>query len=146
MRIYDLQNGLSKVLLLKAFNKGISVVELVAPRSGKPRSCFLLHKFDLSQSPVMSVTTYVKRSVTLETGHLVLGMKRIPLRVPRHVMRCVDSALAAIRERQLDPALPILHDGMGTREPFQWITGSSPHVMVAANENHRIHLINQPLD
>ena len=92
MRINDLKNCLTKTLLFKSFDEGVSVMEFVASRSGKPRCSFLLHQFDLTQSPVVLVSTNVQRSVRLKLGHLVLGMKAVPLGMTRHIMGGVDAA------------------------------------------------------
>ena len=146
MGINDLKNSLSKVLLIKSFDHSISVMELVTSTASKPSCCFLFHVLDLRQAPVMSVTTNVQVGVTLEPSHFILGMKRIPLAVSSHVVRRMYSTLSAIWKPKTDSSLPILTNGVTRRNPFQRVSRARPHVMVAANENKRIHLVYQPLN
>lgn len=146
MRVNHLKNCLPKVLLFKAFDEGISVMEFVTSRSGKPCSSFLFHVLDLSKRPVVPMTTYVQVSMALESGHLVLGVKSVPLGMAFHVVRRVYSALSTIREVDSDFDLPIISYRVAPSNPFQRITRTTPHVMIAANENKRIHLAYQPLN
>jgi hypothetical protein len=142
MRVNDLKNGVSKVLLLKTFDQRKVITEFVTTRSGKPRHFLLLHEFDLSESPIVTVATYVKMSVAFEAGHFGLGMKRIPLRMARHIVRSMDSALPAIGEIYADPSFPVFLDTVGTGHPFERVASTTPHVMVAANQNQRVYVFN----
>jgi hypothetical protein len=141
MRINDLHDCLPKTLLLKTFGERISVMEFVASRSGKPRCGFLLYEFDLTQSPVVPVAAYIERSVTFEPRHFVLSMKAIPLTVTRHIVRCMDAAISAVGKFKFDSSLPVFENRVRALHPFKGISGTRPHVMIAANENKRIHLI-----
>jgi hypothetical protein len=146
VRINDLQDCLPKVLLFKAFDESISVMEFVASSSGKPSCGFLFHQLDLGQSPVMSMSTYIQMGSRLEPCHLILRMQRIPLAMTRHIMSGMYSALSSVWKNQSDSSFPIFSNSVGLGHPFKWITSTRPHVMVAANENHRIHFLDQPLN
>src|SRR6056300_139751 len=102
MRVNDLHNCLSKTLLFKTFGERIGVVVFVTSRSRKPSCGFLFYEFDLTQSPVVLVSTNIQRSVTLEPRHFVLRMKSIPLAMPRHIVRSVNATVSSVRELQLN--------------------------------------------
>jgi hypothetical protein len=146
IRVDDLQNSLPKVLLFKAFDEGISVMEFVTTRSRKPRCALSFYIFNLSQPPVVPVTAYVQMSMTFKPSHLILGMKRIPLGVALHVVRRVYAALPTIRKVDTDSGFPIFSYGVKTRHPFERISSTRPHIVVAANENQRVHAVNQPFN
>lgn len=146
MRVDDLQNSLPKVLLFKTFNESVSVMEFVATRTGKPRCCFTLYVLDMSQPPVVPVSAYVQVSMAFKPSHLILGMKRIPLGMAGHIMRRVYSALPTVRKVDTDSGFPIFSYGVKPRHPFERVTSTRPHIVIAANENERIHLLNQPLN
>jgi hypothetical protein len=141
MRVNDLKDGVSKVLLFKTFDQRKVITEFVTTRSGKPRHFFLLHEFDLSERPIVTVATYIQMGVALEPGHFGLSMKRIPLRMSRHIVRSMDSALPAIGKLYADPSFPVFLDTVGTGHPFERIAGTTPHVVVAANQNERIYTV-----
>ena len=107
MRINDLHNGLPKVLLFKTFDESVGVMEFISSGSGKPSCGFAFHILNLCKPPIVAVATYIEMGMALESGHLVLGMKRVPLAVARHVMSRVYPALAAIRKLNADASLPI---------------------------------------
>jgi hypothetical protein len=142
MRVNDLHNCLPKTLLFKTFGERIGVMVFVTSSPCKPSCGFLFYEFDLSQSPVMFMSTYIQRSIAFKSRHLVLSMKRIPLAMPRHIMRRVNATVSAVRELQLDSGFPILKDSMRAGKPFKGITRARPHIMIAANQNHRLHLVN----
>tara|TARA_R110002153_G_scaffold30298_6_gene92860 strand:+ start:594 stop:1034 length:441 start_codon:yes stop_codon:yes gene_type:complete len=145
MRVDYLHDGLSKVLLVKALDHGVSVMEFIATRSSKPRYSFVFHVLDLSQTPVVPVSTDIQVCMALEPRHLVLGMKRIPLGMTIHIVRRMYSALSSIWKLKCDTALPIFVNRMPTSNPLERVASTRPHIMIAANENERIYLANQPL-
>jgi hypothetical protein len=142
MRVNDLKDSLPKLLLFKSFGERIGVVVFVSSGTSKPSCGFLFHQFDLTQRPVVLVSTDIQRSIALESRHLILSMKSIPLGVARHVVRGMDATVSAVRKLQLNTSFPILKDGMRASKPFKGITSTRPHVMIAANENKRVHLLN----
>jgi hypothetical protein len=146
LRVYQLKDSLSKVLLIKTFDHGVSVMEFITTTSGKPRCTFLFHVFNLRQAPVVPVSTYVQLGMVFKPSHFVLGVKRVPLAMARHVVSRVYAALPSIWKPKVDSGFPIFTNGVTTSYPFQRVASTRPHVMVAANENKRIHLAYQPLN
>lgn len=146
MRVNDLKNSLPKVLLFKAFDKGVSVMEFVATRTGKPCCSLSFYIFNMSQPPIVPVTAYVQMSMTFKPSHLILGMKRIPLGMTRHIVRRVYAALPSVGKVDTYSGFPIFSYGVKTSHPFERISSARPHIVVAANENQRVHAVNQPLN
>jgi hypothetical protein len=146
MRVNNLKDSLPKVLLFKTFDESVCVMEFVTSRSGKPSCSTLFHILDMAKRPVVSMTTYVQVGVSLKPSHLCLRVKSVPLGVTRHIVSRVYSALSSIWEVNPDLSFPILSYGVRPSNPFQRVTSTTPHVMIAANQNERVHLAYKPLN